>query len=116
MGDLQGRIWFGIAQNPAMNVSPRTTYIKKFIMGILPMEHKILPEHWAPGLILGGGTEASVNMLLSFVAPMNEQNEHPKISAADCITIPTKTELTVVVITSKCCLMTIERTQTIKPK
>lgn len=112
MRDLQAQNWFWIVQNRAVNTILGTTYNDKCVRGIFPMERNIIPEHLAPDAKLINGTEANMTTLLSPEAPKNDQNEHQTTRVARLITILAETESLVVFVSSKCCLMNIERTQT----
>lgn len=79
------------------------------------MERKIVPEHSGPVAILQKDTEANITIILLHEAPIDEQSEHSTIRAAQFFTIPAETESLVLVLTSKCGLMSIERMQMAKP-
>lgn len=73
------------------------------------MEHKIVPERLA---LVAGWKEVlrpNITIILSFEAPMHEQNKYAMIRVAKLITIPAERESTLVFTTSKCGLMTIEK-------
>lgn len=101
MGDLLARIWFVFVQNLLVASLLGTTYNDKCIRSILLMERRTEPEHPAPALILGRGTNANVTTMFSHEALMDEQNKYALIQVAKLITVPAHSESLVVVVTSK---------------
>lgn len=115
MGAQRVPIWFGIVQSPVVDELPGKTYICKCIWFIFPVERKIVPEDSEPDAIFRRGTEAKVTTLLSCKVPMNEQNELAKIPVVRRTVTQAETKSPLVVVMSKCGLMTIERTQWARP-
>lgn len=112
--DLQawGWLWFG--QNIAMNVIFGATYVNKCTRGMFPVERKIVLEHSVPVVILGWETETGMTVIVLWSA-YGWANETSNNRVAKLITILCETRPPVFVLTSKCGLLTIERTQTAKP-
>lgn len=81
----------------------------------IPMERKIVLENMSPCAILERVTEANMTTLLSHEATVDDQIEHTAILDLKLITILDETESPVVVIKSKCGLMTIGRIQEAEP-
>lgn len=72
--------------------------------------------HSAPLPILEMGKETKVSRILSYGAPKDEQKQkHPSICIAKLIAILAGTEPPVVLVGSKCDIMTIDRIQMAKP-
>lgn len=65
---------------------------------------------------LGTSEEAKRKTILSHEAPINEQSKHAMVRVATLITTTVETKSLVVVVTSKCGIMTIEQVQTDKLK
>lgn len=74
-----------------------------------------MAEHFTPVALLGSGTETNVTNLFLHEVPMDEQKEHATILVAKCTTIQAETDSLVVIVTSKCGLLTTEGIQTPKP-
>lgn len=79
------------------------------------MERKIVHEKLAPVALLRRDTEGSLTPILLHEVPMDEQSEQATVRVAKLITILAETEYPVIVVTSKCGVMTIGRIQTAKP-
>lgn len=78
------------------------------------MECKTVFEHSAPVALLGRGTQVNMTTILSCEMPMDEQNEHATMGLVRLITTPAKMESPVVVIASRCGLLTTEGIHTVK--
>lgn len=75
-----------------MKVLTQTTFTDKCILGIFPIDPKIVPKNLAFVAELGAGTDAGVISVVSHEVPIEDQNQSAGNGIANLTTIPAQIE------------------------
>lgn len=101
---------FSWLKKMAIEVLIGTTFTDRCIRGIFPMERRIVPLHsWSAAILSAAQRSQESIIILSTITPVNKDITTAVSRVAKTMTLPAETEAPLMMTTSRCGLMEIEK-------